>query len=163
MDESAEIESRVRAALDAAGIPYDTIACTPDQADTAVFCEVFDIAPEDSVNTILVAGKVEPRAYSACLVRADTRLDVNRAVRKEMGVRRASFAGLDEAVEVTGMMYGGVTPFGLPDEIPILIDARIAGDGVVWLGGGSRSLKVGVKADDLLRLSNSRLVEDLAK
>ncbi len=163
MDESAEIESRVRDALDAAGISFDTIVCTPDQADTAVFCEVFDIAPEDSVNTILVVGKTEPRVYSACLVRADTRLDVNRAVRKEMGVRKASFAGLDEAVEVTGMMYGGVTPFGLPGEIPILIDSRIAGDGVVWLGGGSRSLKVGVKADDLLRLPNSRLVEDLAK
>ena len=104
MDESAEIEGRVRDALDAAGISFDTIVCTPDQADTAVFCEVFDIAPEDSVNTILVAGKTEPRVYSACLVRADTRLDVNRAVRKEMGVRKASFAGLDEAVEVTGMM-----------------------------------------------------------
>ena len=163
MDEAAAIENRVRAALDAAGIPYDAIVCTPDQADTAVFCEVFDIAPEDSVNTILVAGKTEPRAYSACLVRADTRLDVNRAVRKEMGVRKASFAGLDEAVEVTGMMYGGVTPFALPAEIPVLIDSRIAGDGVVWLGGGSRSLKIGVKADDLQRLPNSRLVENLAR
>ena len=110
-----------------------------------------------------MAGKTEPRVYSACLVRADTRLDVNRSVRKEMGVRKASFAGLDEAVEVTGMMYGGVTPFALPAEIPVLIDSRIAGDGVVWLGGGSRSLKVGVKADDLLRLPNSRLVEDLAR
>ena len=163
MDESAAIEQRVRDALDVAEIPYETIVCTPDQADTAVFCEVFDIAPEDSVNTILVAGKTEPRVYSACLVHADTRLDVNRSVRKEMGVRKASFAGLDEAVEVTGMMYGGVTPFGLSAEIPILIDSRIAGDGVVWLGGGSRSLKVGVKADDLLRLPNSRLVEDLAR
>ena len=162
MTDSDAIETRVRGFLSDNEIPYETIACRPDQADTAVFCEVFGIAPEASVNTILVASKKEPKSYAACLVLAHTRLDVNRTVRKQMGVRRCSFASFEETEAVTGMLSGGVTPFDLPPEIPILIDSRITGDETMWLGGGSRSLKVGVKADDLARIPNARLVEGLA-
>lgn len=156
------IEARVRGFLADHRIAYETIACQPDQADTDVFCEVFGIPFERSVNTILVASKKEPKSYAACLVLANTRLDVNRAVRKEMGVRKCSFASFQEAEALTGMLSGGVTPFDLPSEVPILIDARIAGDHLMWLGGGSRSLKVGVKANDLARLPNARIVEGLA-
>ncbi len=162
MADAEAIEARVRGFLDQCGIPFDTIVCRPDQADTAVFCEVFGIAAEASVNTILVASKKEPKQYAACLVLANTRLDVNRVVRKEMGVRKCSFASFEETEQVTGMMSGGVTPFDLPDEVPILIDARISGSDTMWLGGGSRSLKIGVAADDLARLPNARVVEDLA-
>ena len=162
MNDSQVIEQRVLEFLSGRGIAYETIVCRPDQADTAVFCEVFGIAPEASVNTILVASKKEPKSYAACLVLANTRLDVNRTVRKAMGVRKCSFASFEETEAVTGMISGGVTPFDLPSEIPILIDARIVGDEVMWLGGGRRSLKVGVKADDLARLPNARIVEGLA-
>ncbi len=163
MPSVAEIEARVRRFLADRHIPYETIACRPDQADTAVFCAVFGIAPEASVNTILVASKQEPKQYAACLVLANTRLDVNRTVRKEMGVRKCSFASFDETEAVTGMLSGGVTPFDLPDEIPILIDSRIVGEELIWLGGGSRSLKIGVKADDVSRLPNARVVDGLAR
>ena len=159
------IEARVRNSLARANIPYETIACRPDQADTAIFCEVFGIAPEASVNTILVASKpsqTKPKSHAACLVLANHRLDVNRTVRKEMGVRKCSFASFEESEAVTGMISGGITPFALPPEIPILIDARICGDDLVWLGGGSRSLKIGVAANDLARLPNARVVEGLA-
>ena len=128
MTDSDAIEARVRGFLAKRGIAYETIVCQPDQADTAVFCEVFDIPYEQSVNTILVASKKEPKSYAACLVLANTRLDVNRTVRKEMGVRKCSFASFEEAEALTGMMSGGVTPFDLPSEVPILIDAQIVGE-----------------------------------
>jgi prolyl-tRNA editing enzyme YbaK/EbsC (Cys-tRNA(Pro) deacylase) len=162
MTDSDAIETRVKGFLNELGISFETIACQPDQADTAVFCEVFGIDPEASVNTILVASKKEPKTYAACLVLANTRLDVNRKVRKEMGVRKCSFASFEETETVTGMLSGGVTPFDLPPEIPILIDARITGEDVIWLGGGSRSLKIGVRADDLASLPNARVVDGLA-
>lgn len=162
MTDSHAIEERVRSFLGEHDIGFETIVCRPDQADTAVFCEVFGIDPEASVNTILVASKKEPKSYAACLVLANTRLDVNRTVRKEMGVRKCSFASFEETEQVTGMISGGVTPFDLPREIPVLIDSRIVGDEIMWLGGGSRSLKVGVRADDLARIPNARVVEGLA-
>jgi len=55
--DAGAIESRVRRFLAQAEIPYETIACRPDQADTAVFCEVFGIAPAAPANTILRASQ----------------------------------------------------------------------------------------------------------
>ena len=71
--------------------------------------------PSAAPTRIVVASKgAEPRT-SACILLATTALDVNGVVRREMGVRKASFAAADPVRDLTGMEIGGVTPFGLPD------------------------------------------------
>jgi prolyl-tRNA editing enzyme YbaK/EbsC (Cys-tRNA(Pro) deacylase) len=124
------------------GIDHEIVPCDPDLADTAAFCETYGYSPDQSANTILVAGKGDPTRYVACVVLATTRLDVNRTVRHRLGVRKASFAGPDETRDVTGMLLGGVTPFGLPDDLPVWVDSRVVERDRIVLGGGSRSCKV---------------------
>src|SRR5688500_16743645 len=99
--------------------------CDPALADTAAFVEAYGVPLERSANTILVASKGADPTYVACVLLATTSLDVHNAVRREMGVRKASFARSEPVVELTGMEIGGVTPFGLPQGMPILVDARI--------------------------------------
>src|SRR5947209_15219893 len=105
-----EIEARVVAALDGAGVDYRLIECDPDFADTAAFCERYGYPPSRSANTIVVVSKKEPRKYVACVALATTRLDVNGVVRRRLGVSKASFASADETMALTGMTIGGVTP-----------------------------------------------------
>ena len=87
----------------------------PDLADTAAFCERYDVALAESANCVVVTGRRdgEPR-YAACVVLATTRADVNGLARRQLDVRKASFAPMDDAVAQTGMEYGGITPIGLP-------------------------------------------------
>ncbi|MCJ7781082.1 MAG: hypothetical protein MUQ27_09670, partial [Acidimicrobiia bacterium] len=73
--------------LDSLGVVYEIIPCDPALADTAQFCEAYGYPLEDSANTIVVAGKSDPAVYAACVVLATTRLDVNRVVKKRLGVR----------------------------------------------------------------------------
>jgi prolyl-tRNA editing enzyme YbaK/EbsC (Cys-tRNA(Pro) deacylase) len=152
----------VLAALDQLGVDYEAMDCDPDFADTAAFCDRYGVAPEDSANTIVVAGKSDPRVYVACVVLATTKLDVNGAVRRRLGVKRASFASADETKELTGMMIGGVTPFSLPDDLALWIDERVLSRDRVVVGGGSRSLKVRVPPTALLAVSRAEVVTDLA-
>ncbi len=63
---------------------------------------------------------------AACVVLSHTRVDVNGAVRRELGARKASFAPMDTAVGESGMEYGGITPIGLPESWPLLLDAAVA-------------------------------------
>jgi prolyl-tRNA editing enzyme YbaK/EbsC (Cys-tRNA(Pro) deacylase) len=149
-------------ALDRLGVGHETIACDPDFADKAAFCERYGVALEDSANTIIVAGKAEPRVFVACVVLATTKLDVNGAVRRRMGVRKASFASADDTKELTGMMIGGVTPFALPDGIPLWIDARVMEREHVVVGGGSRSLKVRLSPQVFAAMPAAEVVEGLA-
>ena len=99
--DNAEIEAKVIRELDAIGVAYEVVACDPDYADTAAFCEKYNYSMDECGNTILVASKKEPKQYAACVVKASTRLDVNKAVRELMGVRRLSFASAEETMERT--------------------------------------------------------------
>ena len=118
----------VRDALGALGIAYEVVACDPALADTAAFCAAYGFDPEDSANCIVVASRRPAGRHLVALVLATTRLDVNGRCCELMGVRRASFAPLEQTAELTGMEIGGVTPFGLPDALqPVRVDAAVLG------------------------------------
>ena len=143
--------------------PYELFACDPALADTAAFCAAYGFALEDSANTIIVAGKSTPPVYAACVVLATHRLDVNRAVRSRLGTRKASFASPEETRDVTGHVIGGVTVFGLPAGLPVLVDAAVMTRDRIVLGGGSRSWKVLASPSILLGLDGVEVVEALAR
>jgi prolyl-tRNA editing enzyme YbaK/EbsC (Cys-tRNA(Pro) deacylase) len=159
--EEHDIEHRVLAAAEATGEPFDVIEIDPALADTAAFCEHYGFALETSANCILVASRDDPPVLAACLVLATTRLDVNKRVRKRLGVRKCSFAPAELTREATGMEIGGVTPFGLPSDLPLWIDARIRGLDRVIVGGGSRALKLRVSPAALTAVGGE-FVTDLA-
>jgi prolyl-tRNA editing enzyme YbaK/EbsC (Cys-tRNA(Pro) deacylase) len=153
----------VLAAAAATGHPYEVVSCDPDLADTAAFCEAYGYGLDQSANAIVVVGKSDPKVYVACLVLATTRLDVNGVVRKRLGVRKASFANADETAEMTGMLIGGVTPYGLPPDLLLWIDSRIMAVPDVIVGGGSRDRKLLVPPESLAALPNAEVVDGLAK
>ena len=156
-------EDAVRQQLDQLGVEYEIVPCDPALADTAQFCEAYGYAPEDSANTIVVAGKSTPPVHAACVVLATTRLDVNGVVRRRLGARKASFASADETREMTGMLIGGVTAFGLPAQLPVWVDVAVMGRERIILGGGSRSCKLLVAPAALLKIPTAEVVDQLAK
>lgn len=160
---SDDLRDRVERLLRELGIPYEAIPCDPTLADTAAFCAHYGMPPEKTGNTIVVASKKEPKLYAACLALATCRVDVNHVVTRLLGVKRLSFASAEETVQVTGMLVGGVTVFGLPAGMPLYIDSRVMRLEEVVLGGGSRSWKVRVPSSALLRLAGARVVEGLAQ
>lgn len=141
-DPTDPAEAAVLGHLDDLEADYETVRIDPAYADTAEFCEHYGYSLDDSANCIVVASKDDPPVVAACLNLAPTKLDVNKAVRKHLGVRKLSFAPPDLTREVTGMELGGVTPFGLPDEVPLLVDGAVMDRDRVIVGGGSRALKI---------------------
>ena len=152
-----------RAILEESGLAYEIIACDPELADTAVFCEHYGYSLTHSANTIVVTSKTGEKCYAACVVLATTRLDVNKTVRKRLGVRKASFASANETQAMTSMTLGGVTPFGLPEALPLWVDGPIMVLDYVILGGGDRASKIKVDPAIFEQTPNTEIVEDLAK
>ncbi len=161
MPEWDDVERRTIEAVERLGLPFAVIACDPEFADTAAFCERYDSPLDHAANTIVVATKREPRVIAACVVLATTRLDVNHAVRQVLGSGRMSFASADEMKEWTGMTVGGVTVFGLPSSMPLLVDARVMEKTFVVLGTGGRHGKIQI-APAVFEKLPSVTVADLA-
>ena len=153
----------VVACLEALQVAYEVVECDPEFADTARFCERYGYRMDASANAICVVGKSAERPMACCVVLASTRLDVNGVVRRRLGTRKASFASASETVERTGMMIGGVTPFGLPDDLPVWVDARVMACEQVIVGGGSRDCKILCPPASLVAIANAEVVENLAK
>lgn len=158
-----EVDAAVRAAAAATGIAHEVVPCDPALADTAAFVAAYGYALEESANTIVVVGKVDPPIYAVCVVLADSRLDVNGVVRKRLGVRKCAFASAEDTMALTSMEIGGVTPFAVPSDLPIWVDARVLTRERIVLGGGVRSTKVIGPPALLAALDNVEIVEDLAR
>ncbi len=136
----------------------------PSLADTAAFCEAYGSPLEASANCVVVAGKRAGEVrFAAALVLATTRADVNGVIKRRLDVRKASFAPMDEAVALTGMEYGGITPVGLPAEWPILLDRRVADAPELVIGSGIRGSKLLISGAALASLPGAEVIEDLAR
>ena len=163
METDAAITTQVVTVLDAIGVEYEIIECDPDFADTAAFCEKYGYPVDNCGNAIVVASKREPVQFATCIVKGTSRLDVNKTVRKLMGVPKASFASPEQTVELTGMMIGGVTPFALPLDVPIYVDDKLMALDYVILGSGSRSSKVKIVPQVFDVLTNTQIISGLSK
>lgn len=159
---SDDIERRVIRVLDGLGVPYELVPIDPTHADTAQFCERYEVPLEHAANTIIVGSKKEPRQYCACVVKATTRLDVNHTVKRLMGVAKLSFASAADTKALTGMMIGGVTVFALPPDMPIYVDDKVLALEWLILGSGSRSSKIKTSPAVFKRLPNAAVVSGLS-
>ncbi|GII79428.1 hypothetical protein Sru01_44100 [Sphaerisporangium rufum] len=152
----------VARALGGLGEPAGEVAVAaidPALADTAAFCERYGVALEDSANCVIVAARrgAETR-YAAVMVLATMRADVNGVIRRQLDARKASFAPQADAVAMTGMEYGGITPVGLPEEWPVLVDAAVAARPHVVIGSGVRGSKLALPGAALARLKTAEVL-----
>lgn len=133
-----------------------------DLADTAAFCEAYDVAPAASANCVVVAGRRgQDVRLAACTVLATTRADVNGVVRRRLDARKASFAPSASTVDATGMEHGGITPVGLPLGWPVLVDAAVLEAGPVVVGSGLRRSKLVLPGSALADLPGAEVVVGL--
>jgi len=136
----------------------------PALADTAAMSEAYDLPLSTGANCVVVAGRRDgEERIAACVVRADTRADVNNLVKRTLDVRKCSFLSMDRAVEESGMEYGGITPVGLPDHWRLLVDSRVVEMPAAIVGSGVRRSKLLVSGEALAALPNAEVVEGLGQ
>lgn len=142
----------------------EVAAIDPELADTEAFCAHYGQDLADSANCVVVAGKrAGEERFAACLILATTRADVNGVVRRRLDVRKASFAPLDATADATGMEYGGITPLGLPDGWPVLVDAAVAEHPRVVIGSGIRGSKLSIPGELAAALPGAEVIAALAR
>ncbi|MDF8263924.1 YbaK/EbsC family protein [Luteipulveratus flavus] len=143
--------------------PVAVVEIDPGLADTAEFCAAYGSPMDASANCVVVAGKRAGEVrYAAVMVLASTRADVNGVVKRLLDVRKASFAPMGDAVSLTGMEYGGITPVGLPEDWPVYVDRAVADAPELVIGSGIRGSKLLVTGRFLSSLPTAQIIEDLA-
>jgi prolyl-tRNA editing enzyme YbaK/EbsC (Cys-tRNA(Pro) deacylase) len=145
-------------------VTFQVAEIDPELADTAAFCERYAVPLEASANCVIVAGKRGGSLrLAACVILATTRADVNGLVRRHLDARKASFAPQDQAVAETAMEYGGITPFGLPADWPVLVDEAVVTVPYVVVGSGVRRSKLVVPGRTLAGIATAEVLPELGR
>ena len=136
----------------------------PALADTARMSEAYDVPMQAGANCVVVMGRRggEER-FAGCVVRADTRADVNNLVKRTLDVRKCSFLDHDRAVAESGMEYGGITPVGLPADWRVLVDAACVDIDTAIIGSGVRRSKLLLPGRLLADLPSAEVLSDLGR
>jgi prolyl-tRNA editing enzyme YbaK/EbsC (Cys-tRNA(Pro) deacylase) len=157
-----KVDPQVASFLSTIETNFEVVEIDPDLADTADFCREYNYPLDQAANTLVVASKRGPKVFSCCVVLATTRLDVNRRVKGLMEVSRVSFASAEQMAELTGMKVGGVTPFGIPLDVPMYVDSRVMACDWIILGSGNRDAKIKIDPAVFGEIPNAQVIENLA-
>lgn len=112
--------------------------------------------PEQIVRSILF--QIRPEEFVMVLVAGRDQVDW-RKLRQLVGRSRVRMATEEEVLEVTGYRVGTVSPFGLKNQVRVLIDESVLREEEVSLGSGARQMAIIMNSADLRRvLGKSEIV-----
>ena len=102
--------------------------------------------PEQIVRSILF--QIRPEEFVMVLVAGRDQVDW-RKLRQLVGRSRVRMATEEEVLEMTGYRVGTVSPFGLKNQVRVLIDESALREEEVSLGSGVRQMAIIMKSADL--------------
>ncbi len=134
--------------LDALGIPYRFFEHSGPVESLEQAAAERGQRPEQVVRSILFRlGEGE-----FCMVLAAGPRQVSwPTLRRHLNQRRLTMATPEEVLQVTGYRIGAVSPFGLVQAVPVLVDRSVLAEEEVSLGSGVRGLALVMHPADLLR------------
>ncbi len=145
-------------------------AIDPTLSDTAAFCEKYQIGMGQAANCVVLEakrpsapGSNEPgkKFFAACVILGSTHADINGFAKRTLSANKISFAPMEAAVAASGMEFGAITPVGLPNNWPILVDRAVVDSTQVIIGSGIRGSKLLVPGSFFATLPNVQILEGL--
>lgn len=76
-----------------------------------------------------------------------------------MGVKSVKPAAVDRARKWTGYEFGGTSPFGTREKLPIFCHDEIAELDRIYINGGSRGFLVGMQVSELMRVLRPQIAD----
>lgn len=143
-------------ALEALHIPHQVFRHEKPLTSFEQAAEERKQRPEQIVRSILF--QVRPEEFVMVLVAGREQVDW-RKLRQLIGRSRVRMATEEEVLEVTGYRVGTVSPFGLKNQVKVLIDESVLQEEEVSTGSGVRNIAIIIKSADLRQaLGESEIV-----
>ena len=90
------------------------------------------------------------------LVAATTTVSAKRLARA-IGGKKAHLMDVTSAERVSGSVTGAISPLGLWQELPVVIDEEVLLHSVVYVSAGRRGLEISLDPQDLITATGARV------
>lgn len=148
----------VREALRAFDAEDRVIEFTVSSATVALAAQALGCEEGRIAKTLSFMAGDEPVFIVAA---GDQRID-NHKYKERFGTK-AKMMSAEILEELTGLHFGGVCPFGLPDSVPVYLDESLRAWDIVYPAAGTESSAVRVTPDELAIFSRAKGWVDVTK
>lgn len=150
------ISNNVTRLLDAKKVIYTAFELPEEKLGAIETARLLNLPPELVYKTIVVTRpKGKPLL---CVVPGDSEVDL-KAVSTFLGEKKVHTPTQAEAEQLTGLQAGGISPLALINKgFQVLVDDSALNHPEIHVSGGQRGLNIRLKAADLIRLTNARVV-----
>ena len=144
-------------ALDSLGIPHRVFLHERPVSSFEEAASARGQRPEQIVRSILF--QVRPEEFVMVLMAGPDQIDW-KALRGIVKRSRVRMATEDEVLEVTGYRVGTVSPFGLKNQVRVMIDASVFREEEISIGSGVRNIAIIMQSEDVRKaLGEAEVVE----
>jgi Cys-tRNA(Pro)/Cys-tRNA(Cys) deacylase len=133
-------------ALDKLNIPHRVFEHTTPVTSFEQAAADRNQRPEQIVRSILF--QIRPDEFLMVLVAGPQQVDWKK-LRQLVGRSRVRMATEEEVRDITGYRVGTVSPFGLKNQVRVLIDDSVFREEELSIGSGARNMAIIMKSADL--------------
>lgn len=144
-------------ALDQLGIPHRVFRHEKPVTSFEEAASARNQRPEQIVRSILF--QVRPGEFVMALMAGSSQVDW-RKLRQLVKRSRVRMATEEEVLEVTGYRIGTVSPFGVRNQVRVLLDASVLREEEISIGSGVRNVAIIMRSEDVRKaLGEAEMVE----
>ncbi|MEW6286148.1 MAG: YbaK/EbsC family protein [Chloroflexota bacterium] len=147
-------------ALEQLGIPHRVFRHEQPVTSLEEAAAARNQRPEQVVRSILF--QVRAGEYVLVLMAGRTQVDWKK-LRQLVKRSRVRMATEEEVLEVTGYRIGTVSPFGVKNQVRVLMDASVLREEEVSLGSGVRNVAIIMKSEDVRKALGDVEIVDLGE
>ncbi len=161
MPDSPLTPADLQAYIQAHGIRAELFRPAGDTPTVEAAAQAIGCAPEQVIKSVLFLVKRGTEREPALILVAGTAKIAYQALGRLFGVgrKKVRMATPQEVLAVTGYAVGGVPPFGHLRPLPTYADRTVLAQDVLYAGGGDDRTMLKITRDELLRVTQARVVE----
>jgi Cys-tRNA(Pro)/Cys-tRNA(Cys) deacylase len=141
--------------LEKHGIPFEVAEYEHLEKGAVFAARALGLPVDRTIKTLVV--EVVPGGYYLVLMPGNKTISFRRLA-KVLGAKRAAMVDTDTAERLTGYLVGGISPFGVRKQLPVLMEADLLAFDKVAINGGRRGVMLVMNPSDIVRTMRAETV-----
>ena len=135
-------------------IPFDIVHYDHEEKGATFAAQATGFPLEQTVKTLVV--DLGGKSFGLALMPGDRQLSLKKLA-KAFGVKKATMADTASAERLTGYHVGGISPFGLRQRLPVVMEESLQRWDEVMINAGQRGAMLKMAPGDILKAIGCRM------
>jgi len=148
------VTTRAIAWLKQLRIRHEVVHYPHEEKGAAFAAQATGFPLEKTIKTLVL--DLGGQSFGLALMPGDRELALKQAARA-FGVKKAALADPATAERLTGYHVGGISPFGMRQRLPVVVEERLLRHGIVMVNAGQRGVMLKMTPGDIVTAIEGRL------